>query len=248
MEHDVFISNLVILTQKVDEAVAKAILGQSKLSPEVLALEGMSSHGIRHLLNNVCELVGGNYLEIGSWRGSTFISALYKNADVKALSIDHHEEFVNHEQFKTTADMLADNCKRMLIHNEQYQLVTADCFKVEIDPAWKFNIYLYDGYHSYECQYQAISKYYKHLTDMFIYICDDFSCYNIEDATRAAFRDMNIEVISEHKMYGYQNVNVCRKEGFWNGYYIAVCVKRMSFPLFYGHDSAGKKVNIHRFS
>ena len=248
MDYNSFIINLVKITSNVDKAVAKAILGQSKLSPEILALEGMSSDGIRHLLNNVCELVGGSYLEIGSWRGSTFISALYKNADVKALSIDHHQEFEKVEQFKTTADMLADNCKQMLVHNEQYQLVTADCFNIEIDPNWKFNIYLYDGYHSYECQYQAITKFYKHLEDVFIYICDDFSCHNIEDATRSAFRDMNIEVISEHKMYGYQNVDSCRKEGFWNGYYIAVCVKRLSFPLFYGHGFEGKKVDIHRFS
>ena len=67
------------LIEHVKQSIQNAELGISQLNSKILNLEGMSSDKVRHFLNNICSLEHGNYLEIGVWKGSTFISALYKN-------------------------------------------------------------------------------------------------------------------------------------------------------------------------
>jgi len=80
--------NYISHTEKSIENSNNAI---SKLTPEILAIHDgdscMSSHLVRHLLNNICSFEGCNFLEIGSWRGSTFQSAIFNN-NLKATSID----------------------------------------------------------------------------------------------------------------------------------------------------------------
>ena len=51
----------------------------SKLTSEILSMDGMTGIKTRHLYNNICSLDGANYLEIGTWMGSSFISAFYEN-------------------------------------------------------------------------------------------------------------------------------------------------------------------------
>lgn len=131
-----------------NKAVAKTILGMGELPQEILDLTGMSSHANRLLLNHLCKS-RVNYLEIGSWKGSTFISALYKNTLCRGISIDNHQEFKNHE-FKTSEDELRATCEKHLVNDEQYRLITADCFGDEISLDMKFDVYFYDGFHSYE--------------------------------------------------------------------------------------------------
>lgn len=223
-------------------SMGKTLTMDTKLVKEILDLEGMSSHKIRILLNNLCSDIDGSYLEIGSWRGSTFISAMYKNNNIFGISIDHHQEFANH-RFATTSQMLEDNCKAHLTHNEQYKLITADCFKVKLPLSNKFNIYLYDGAHDYEAQYKALTYFYHNLNTYFYFICDDFSTGPIEDATRNALRDLNIDVVSEYKFFGNQTFPGGSTTGFWNGYYVAFCVKKDDIPEFYPKDTKP----IHRF-
>jgi hypothetical protein len=210
-----------------NRAVAHSILEIGKLPESVLSLEGMSSHGNRLLLNNLCDFKG-NYLEIGSWKGSTFISALYNNPNCSGTSIDNHQEFKD-SVFKTSAEELEKNCKENLVNNESYELITADCFS-DLNLTKKYDIYFYDGFHSYEDQYKAISHYYNNLESIFFYVCDDYSIERVEAGTKDAFRDLNIQVISEHKLFGNQLLPSCTSYGYWNGFYSALCVKRSDFP------------------
>jgi len=227
-----YLSELERISHHINTAVAKSVLQIGKLPDSVLNLEGMSSHGNRLLLNNICS-GKGNYLEIGSWKGSTFISALYKNPEIFGTSIDHHQEFKNSIHFNTTAEALRKNCSDNLVNNENYELITADCFSEALNLTKKYDIYFYDGYHSYDCQYKAVAEYYKHLSSIFIFICDDYSTGGVEKATKDAFRDTGIEVISEHKLFGNQFVPASTKRGFWNGFYVALCVKKQEFPEFF---------------
>lgn len=229
-----YLQELERLSNHVHTAISKSVLQIGKLPETVLNLEGMSSHGNRLLLNNMCESKG-TYLEIGSWKGSTFISALYKNPEMFGTSIDHHQEFIN-SIFKTSAEQLARNCSENLVNNEKYELITADCFGSNINLTKKYDIYFYDGYHSYECQYKSITEYYKHLSPIFIFICDDYTTGGVEEATKDAFRDMDIEVITEHKLFGNQLIPASTKRGFWNGFYVGLCVKKKDFPQFFKKD------------
>ena len=81
------------LTSHVIECINLAEQKQSKLTDEIALWhnhdphEGMSTPRIRHLFNNLLDkniankhgITETNYLEIGTWKGSTAVPALYKN-------------------------------------------------------------------------------------------------------------------------------------------------------------------------
>lgn len=61
---------------------------KSKLGEREKDLFGLSSHRLRCLINNLCHQKNTKYLEIGVYRGTTLISALYGNPTVKALGVE----------------------------------------------------------------------------------------------------------------------------------------------------------------
>jgi len=67
------------LIKHVQFSIGAAEKGLSNLNENILNIHGMSSAKNRHFLNNICNFPYVNYLEIGCWKGSTFISALYEN-------------------------------------------------------------------------------------------------------------------------------------------------------------------------
>jgi hypothetical protein len=82
-----------VFSAKVKAALNRAIVGEGKLSPELLSIDGMSGKKYRMLINNLIESIGdARYLEIGVWQGSTFCSAINKNK-VRALAIDNWTQF-----------------------------------------------------------------------------------------------------------------------------------------------------------
>src|SRR5579872_3190335 len=56
-----------ILINHVQKSIKNAERGISKLSKDVLGIDGLSSSKVRHFLNNICSIPGTNYLEIGVW-------------------------------------------------------------------------------------------------------------------------------------------------------------------------------------
>ena len=72
----------------------KAEIGISKIplgSPVLRAIRGMSTDRTRHCMNNL-NRYGNNYLEVGSYCVSTFVSSLYAH-EKKGWSIDNFSEF-----------------------------------------------------------------------------------------------------------------------------------------------------------
>src|SRR4051812_41711122 len=63
----------------------------SQLNDAVLGIQGMSSPKVRHFLNNLCTMNDSHYLEIGCWKGSTFVSSLFNNEKtvLSAIAIDN---------------------------------------------------------------------------------------------------------------------------------------------------------------
>jgi hypothetical protein len=233
----------------VNKAVAHGTLHTPLLPKELLDLEGMSSWSIRIMLNSLfSQLPHSTYLEIGSWKGSTFISALYKNQTVNATSIDFQQEYINNPALISTPEVLKNNCARFLTNGEKYELIVDDCFKYKPPTDKKYNVYLFDGPHTYLEQYNAIKHYYDNLDSVFVYICDDYNTPGVEKGTQDALRELDIEVITEHKMYGCQSFPGHTTTGWWNGYYIAVCAKRKELPQFFKTRWDGYKWAAHRFA
>jgi hypothetical protein len=63
----------------IEKSIENANAKKSQLLSSILNIPGMSNDQNRHFLNNLCSLSNTNYLEIGTWQGSTLISSLYKN-------------------------------------------------------------------------------------------------------------------------------------------------------------------------
>ena len=67
------------IIKHVKHSIHLAYNNKSKLSDEITLMEGMSGTKTRNLYNNICSMGFKNYLEIGPWKGSSFISAMYHN-------------------------------------------------------------------------------------------------------------------------------------------------------------------------
>ena len=74
--------------QFVDACLKMSDAEKSKLSDSERELFGQSSIKLKCLLNNLCSKDATRYLELGTSRGSTLISALYGNLKSHAVGVD----------------------------------------------------------------------------------------------------------------------------------------------------------------
>lgn len=206
------------LKSRAEAAIRLAELGQSPLPATVLRLEGMSSPKVRHFLNHVTNYDDTRYLEVGCWKGSTLISALYGHKGIKHWAIDNFCEYHGSEE------ILRSNCDVELGLTPNF--FNADCFA--LDPVKEgitdVNVYFYDGWHSEEAQYKALTHFYPSLADNFILIVDDWGGTEgipVRAGTCRAIKDLGLHYIFFAEL----------SDGWWNGLLVAVLGKREKAPV-----------------
>ena len=64
----------------------------SKITNDIVVMEGMSGTKTRHFYNNLLNTEDARYLEIGTWKGSSVCSAMCKNK-ATVVCIDNWSEF-----------------------------------------------------------------------------------------------------------------------------------------------------------
>ena len=193
----------------------------SKITNDIINMEGMSGIKTRHFYNNLLNTEDARYLEIGTWKGSSVCSAMCGNK-AKVTCIDNWSEFggpkseflVNFEKFKGENDAV---------------FIESDCYKVDVSLLSKFNIYLYDGNHTNESHYKALLHFYECLDDVFIFIVDDWNWKGVRDGTAESIKKLNLKVLYE------KEVRLTRDDShtpqplasrtWWNGIYIAILQK-----------------------
>jgi hypothetical protein len=216
---------------KLDELINHAvnsyensIKGISKLSPEVLSVEGMSGIKTRHLYNNICSLDGVNFLEVGSYKGSSFISAIYKN-NINPIAVDNWAEFDgNRNVFINNVENFCPNQKFYFVEKNAFEITENDLTSVYES----VDVFLYDGAHDYKSQKKAITHFYNFLSKYSIIIIDDWrNDGNWEAVQRGTYDGINevglivhkkIEVITHQESNGAQE--------YWNGFGLFVCEKK----------------------
>lgn len=200
------------LIHHVSQAILMADNSNSKLTGEILNMNGQSSYKIRHLLNNIVSLPNANYLEIGLLWGSTFISSMYKNNTNSAYGVD----IILTNEF-------TKNCSKLGITN--YNAFECDSWKFNLSLIKnKINIYLYDGEHNYEDQYKALEYYYQVLDDTFIFMVDDWTMnatVPIERATRDSIKDLKFKKLYEQVFTSTGN----DLYNWWNGFFVCILKK-----------------------
>ena len=213
------------LINHVEESVEKANNGISKLTKEILGMEGMSGIKTRHLYNNICNLKNVNYLEVGTCKGSSFISTLYGN-NVNAIAVDNWSEF-NGPKNEFFANM------QNLCPNIKYNFIEKDCFTVSDNEIFDIyngiDVYLYDGAHDYQSQKNAITYYSRFLSKYSIIIIDDFRS---DTQNWAQVKKGTHDGLTESGLIVHKNIEIISKQEsngsteYWNGFGLFVCEKK----------------------
>lgn len=205
------------LVEHLKKSIDSANNFSSKINSDILSIPGMSSPKVRHFLNNVVNFPSCRYLEIGCWKGSTIISALYQNNPEKFWVIDNFKEFGNvKDEFNKNYE---SNIIRPLNLIEE-DFLTVDLNKTDIS---NVNVYFYDGNHTDESHKQALKHYYYSLSNEFIFIVDDWNWEIVKNSTLNVIKELKFTVL-------YESVLPAALEGqdmdqWWNGVYAVVLKK-----------------------
>lgn len=170
----------------------------SNVNSEICAMEGYSGWKTRHLYNNICKLVVSpdrktEFLEVGSWKGSTIVASLFGNE-----SSTHGTCIDNWSEFGGPVDEFKANLQKF---NVNPTVIEGDFFKW--DPAslgHKVDIYLFDGTHTYDNHYRGMTHMWPALNDKCIIIVDDWNWSYVRDGTLDAIRDMNCKIIEKFEV------------------------------------------------
>jgi len=204
------------MIEHVKRSIDNAISHKSKLTKEILSLEGMSSIPNRHLLNNLADMPGLNYLEIGVYTGSTFIATLFGNKFNSAYAID------NWCQFNGNPNTFKRNCEQFGVND--YVLLEGDSFNPGPIAGIKdkINMYFYDGDHELESSRMSLTYYYPVMADEFIFVVDDFDWWTTEDGVKLGIEEVGLDVLYEkHLRSNSTNDN----DTWWNGIYVSILKK-----------------------
>jgi hypothetical protein len=202
----------------VETAFQNAENGISKITNDIIDMDGMSGTKTRHFYNNLLNFDDARYLEIGTWKGSSVCSAMCGNK-AKVICIDNWSEFggPKSEFLKNFEKFKGEN---------QASFIEKDCYQVDISTLPKFNIYMYDGNHTHESHYTALLHYYNCLDDVFIFIVDDWNWTDVRDGTMNSIKKLNLKVLYEKEIrLSTDNSTTHGKDTWWNGIYVAILQK-----------------------
>jgi hypothetical protein len=194
----------------------------SKITNEIINMDGMSGVKTRHFYNNLMSLDDARYLEIGTWKGSSVCSAMCENA-ATIICIDNWSEFGGPK------DEFVRNFAKYRGKN-QAQFIEQDCFTVDVSKLPKFNVYMYDGNHDKENHSKALHHFYNCLDDVFIFIVDDWNWPKVREGTHDAIKALNLKVLYHREIF--TPVSPLRPpcgHSWWNGIYVAILKKNTLF-------------------
>lgn len=198
----------------VESALRDAEINSSMISSDIINMEGMTGTKTRHFYNNLLRIPDARYLEIGSWKGSSVCSAMYKN-NATVVCIDNWCTFGGPKQ------EFMENLNKYK-GNNNVTFIEQDCFKVDVSALPKFNLYMFDGEHTYDDQYKALTHYYNCLDDIFIFVVDDWNYPHVRTGTRDAISSLNLKNLYEKEIFtAYNGV----QDGWWNGMAVYVLQK-----------------------
>lgn len=182
-------------------------------------LEGMSGQRFRSLLNKLIKIpISGSYLEIGTFKGSTAISALYQNQRT-AILIDNWSEFGGPKE--TALKNLMRHCPTAVL-NIVDQSFDDFC---KVNTREKIAVYFYDGGHSFEEQMMAVKFIDKLNFDKLIFIVDDFRWETVQKATSDSIGSLSSSLVQSWIILPSEKDRLFRYGHWHNGYFIGLLSK-----------------------
>lgn len=205
------------------EAHLTAASMQTKLDSAqgIYSIDGMSGTKYRYFINNLVRgLDNARYLEVGSWAGSTLCSAIHGNK-VLAVAIDNWSEFGG------PRDAFMANVQRYKTPDANVFFYEADFRKVDYaGMSTRFNVYLFDGPHSEQDQYDGLAMALPCMDKQFVFIVDDWNWDRVRAGTFSAISKCNLNILYSAEIRTTLNNGhpvVSGKQSDWhNGYFISV--------------------------
>jgi hypothetical protein len=174
------------LIKHIDDSIHWGEREVSKLTQDILNIHGITSNKVRSFLNNICS-IGGNFLEIGVFRGATFCSAIYGN-DIHAIGIDNFASpnltpmgvsqrlasYLKQGLDIPPQEDFLNNVKRFG-NPEKLDVYKTDYTTFDYTQLPKLNIIFYDGDTRFHDQYVVLKKLVPLFSDQTILIMDDWN-------------------------------------------------------------------------
>jgi hypothetical protein len=209
--------------QALRQACTRALEGDNKLPASVRAIEGMSGQKYRCLINRLVEATPqARYLEVGSWGGSTACAAIHGNA-VQALCID------NWSLFGGPKAAFERNIAACSSPTATVQLLERDFRQVDFAGLGAFNLYLFDGPHEEQDQYDGVVLALPALTPHFTLVVDDWNYEEVRRGTWRAIQDQGLVVeayLEARSDQGQGHPLLHGRHSDWhNGYFVGVLRK-----------------------
>jgi len=215
-------NNKLKLINHIENCLAKTDNYNSKITDEIINIDGMTGKKTRHFYNNLCSMDNARYLEIGTWKGSSMCAAMCNNSMV-CVGIDDWSEFGGPK------DEFIENFNKFKGNNKA-TFIEKNCWDIDVSSIGNFNIYMYDGAHDKTSTYKALNHYLGCLDDEFIYLVDDWNDIdglgvqhdNIRKGTMESIKNNNLSILYQKEIFTPSNDN---KNDWHNGISIFVLRK-----------------------
>lgn len=209
------------LARAVHQAFFAALGLQHKLPVEIVTMPGMSGKKYRYFINNLIAAIDNpRYLEIGSWAGSTACAALHSN-DLTAVCIDDWSGFGGPKE------AFLKNVRNSKTQRTHLKVIESDFRKVDYKSlTLDANVYLFDGPHEEQDQYDGIAYALPCLNSNFTLIVDDYNRKSVRSGTQRAIKTHALTIHSSIVIRTTTNDSdpfLSWQNSEWhNGYFIAV--------------------------
>lgn len=202
------------IIEHVKASICNAYANVSKCTPEIIAMEGMSGSRTRHLYNNICSIPDTIYLEVGTWKGSSFISAMFRNESAYGFCVDNWCEFGGPREECISSFSHYLNIENMTV-------LDMDCWNVNAEHLKHkpITVYLYDGAHTYHDQKRAITHFAPFLSDIAIIMVDDWTCdwVDVKRGTMDGIAEAGLHVLYSNEIPKTTENYHQGGDSFWNG-------------------------------
>lgn len=180
----------------VEQSIFDAERTKSQIDRLIFGVFGFSSLRMRHLLNNLASKYLDVYLELGTYKGSTLLSACYKNR-ITAFAIDHFK----HDPFEPGKwnDQGWPGVKKVLVENltksragatSSITLLEEDAFTLNLSRINKpVKLCLYDGMRTAEDIKNFLVRYRPVFHQIFVLVIHNFADKNMQPGIIAGIEE-----------------------------------------------------------
>lgn len=211
----------------IKEAISKADQFQSKLSLEAINVPFLGSLKIRALLNNLGALAA-HFMEIGAHKSGSCCSTIFKNDNIKTITVIDSWESDDTSEDKAYPQFLA-NTQQFKPEDSELNVIVGDCWEVDLSLIKdKIDLYSYDAGHSKDDQKNALLYYKDVLSDEFIYCCDDWTYQEVKEGTLEGIKDGGYEILFQQELLNPEGFpeDAHLNDHWWRGYAVFLLKKK----------------------